>query len=609
MPTAPGTYTATATVVADANYSGATSAAYAFTIAPATSTIVVTGSTTYTYNGSGQGPTTSTETGSTGAITYSYSGTGSTTYGPSATLPSAPGTYTATATVAADANYNGATSAAYAFTINKKASAITVTGTTSYIYNGSGQGPTTSTETGSTGAITYSYTGTNGTTYGPSTTRPTAPGNYTVTATVAADANYNAATSAAYAFIILPPPPAPIGGTYIVGANGNPSNIVSTVNTPPSGSKILYCDANGNSCSLTAPTLSINPGIYIYCIKNIDTISGLISSPCVFDTIRIYPGAPVVTNGTYYVNGTKNPANISLQVTGSNIKYFVNGGSTAASTTPGLPGAIGVYNFSASQTVNSMESAKANFTVTMISSPIKVYKTVSAPVMEVDGSFNINITLKANNLTPASIDSLIIDDDLSKVFPIGSTFNILSVNTSGNLSVDNSYNGNSYIHTTVYASKLAASSSDSVKILVNLKPNGFGGTLYNTANVTGKGQFGWFQDVSTDPAVTSSTPVSTQFVIPSIDIVIAGGLSPNHDGLNDNFIITRPYNTKIALQVFNRWGNVVYKSDDYQNDWAGKGQGNFLGQDLPSGTYFYIVVATDATGVTKRFTGPITLVR
>jgi gliding motility-associated-like protein len=38
------------------------------------------------------------------------------------------------------------------------------------------------------------------------------------------------------------------------------------------------------------------------------------------------------------------------------------------------------------------------------------------------------------------------------------------------------------------------------------------------------------------------------------------------------------------LLVFNRWGNEVYRSEDYQNDW----EGTAFGKDLPDGTYFYL---------------------
>lgn len=81
-------------------------------------------------------------------------------------------------------------------------SSISVTGTTGFTYNGTAQGPSTATVTGSTGAVTYSYVGVNGTTYTASATQPTNAGSYTVTATVAADANYNAANSTATAFTI-----------------------------------------------------------------------------------------------------------------------------------------------------------------------------------------------------------------------------------------------------------------------------------------------------------------------------------------------------------------------------------------------------------------------
>ncbi|MCP4120316.1 MAG: gliding motility-associated C-terminal domain-containing protein, partial [Bacteroidetes bacterium] len=64
------------------------------------------------------------------------------------------------------------------------------------------------------------------------------------------------------------------------------------------------------------------------------------------------------------------------------------------------------------------------------------------------------------------------------------------------------------------------------------------------------------------------------------------GFSPNGDGLNDCFQITGlqkyPYH---QLKIFNRWGNQVYSSKNYQNDW----KGDFEGKKLPDGTYFYLL--------------------
>lgn len=98
-------------------------------------------------------------------------------------------------------NYTTASSSV-SLVVNKAGSTVSVTGVTSYTYNGSAQGPTTSTKTGSSGAVTYSYAGTNGTVYAAKSSRPTNAGSYTAVATLAGDSNYNGASSSIFAFSI-----------------------------------------------------------------------------------------------------------------------------------------------------------------------------------------------------------------------------------------------------------------------------------------------------------------------------------------------------------------------------------------------------------------------
>ncbi|MCX6197084.1 MAG: YDG domain-containing protein [Flavobacteriia bacterium] len=200
-PTAAGTFNTTITAT---NSGGTDSKTLVFTISKGTSSITATGTTSYTYTGSAQGPATNTKSGSSGAVTYSYSGVSPTVYGPSSTAPNNVGTYQVIATVATDDNYNTASSTAYAFAITKASSSITATGTTSFVYTGSAQGPASNNKSGSTGAVTYSYSGVSPTVYGPSATAPNNVGTYEVIASVAADANYNTANSTSLAFSISP---------------------------------------------------------------------------------------------------------------------------------------------------------------------------------------------------------------------------------------------------------------------------------------------------------------------------------------------------------------------------------------------------------------------
>ncbi|MCH8902856.1 MAG: gliding motility-associated C-terminal domain-containing protein, partial [Bacteroidetes bacterium] len=78
-------------------------------------------------------------------------------------------------------------------------------------------------------------------------------------------------------------------------------------------------------------------------------------------------------------------------------------------------------------------------------------------------------------------------------------------------------------------------------------------------------------------------------VIPQL--VIPTGFSPNGDDYNDHFVILGIENfDKIEVLIFNRWGNKVFTSIDYKNDWDGTNQS---GQFLPDATYFYVIKLTN----------------
>jgi len=71
------------------------------------------------------------------------------------------------------------------------------------------------------------------------------------------------------------------------------------------------------------------------------------------------------------------------------------------------------------------------------------------------------------------------------------------------------------------------------------------------------------------------------------DLFIPQGFSPNGDGDNDRFEVTgmMAYPNS-AFTVFNRWGQLVYESASYGNEWDGR---SAAGIDLPDDTYFYVL--------------------
>lgn len=87
-------------------------------------------------------------------------------------------------------------------------------------------------------------------------------------------------------------------------------------------------------------------------------------------------------------------------------------------------------------------------------------------------------------------------------------------------------------------------------------------------------------------------------------IIFATGITPNGDGINDvwiiDFIEEFPNN---VVEIYNRWGKLLFHADGYKQNWDGKYEGN----ELPIGTYYYIIELND--GITEPFTGPITVLR
>ncbi len=91
------------------------------------------------------------------------------------------------------------------------------------------------------------------------------------------------------------------------------------------------------------------------------------------------------------------------------------------------------------------------------------------------------------------------------------------------------------------------------------------------------------------------------------ELFIPNTFTPNGDGYNDYFLIPDFASYEgIQLQVFDSWGQVVYKSSNYKNDWDGEGNtGALAGKAVNEGTYYYVIKLPDG-GV---YTGYIFITR
>src|SRR5690554_456449 len=80
------------------------------------------------------------------------------------------------------------------------------------------------------------------------------------------------------------------------------------------------------------------------------------------------------------------------------------------------------------------------------------------------------------------------------------------------------------------------------------------------------------------------------------DLVIPDGFSPNGDGINDYFEILniRTLYPDYKIEIYNRYGNVLFKGDASKPDWDGTSSSALFGDDtVPVGVYFFIIKFND----------------
>ncbi|HMO39331.1 MAG TPA: gliding motility-associated C-terminal domain-containing protein [Saprospiraceae bacterium] len=115
------------------------------------------------------------------------------------------------------------------------------------------------------------------------------------------------------------------------------------------------------------------------------------------------------------------------------------------------------------------------------------------------------------------------------------------------------------------------------------------GTFLYTPNVNVVGTDQMTYEICSE-GCTCSTATVTFTIGDNAQCDIPSVITPNGDGINDNFVVpcfiddTNFPNCQVL--IFNRWGDEVYRSPiPYRNNW----NGTFNGEDLPVGTYFYTV--------------------
>lgn len=109
------------------------------------------------------------------------------------------------------------------------------------------------------------------------------------------------------------------------------------------------------------------------------------------------------------------------------------------------------------------------------------------------------------------------------------------------------------------------------------------------------------QTVQQDPVVQSLAEDAVDWT-PPVKLEIPNVFTPNGDGYNDKFVIMGLENcVQRKLMVYNRAGQMVYRSNSYENTWDGG--------DCPDGVYRYQFTYTGFNGIEQTLSGVVNIIR
>jgi gliding motility-associated-like protein len=417
------------------------------------------------------------------------------------------------------------------------------------------------------------------------------------------------------------------------GCSGTDSVTVS-VNTPAqinAGNDITIC--NGQSTNITATATGGSGAPYSFTWNTGQTGAGP------------HTVSPTSTT-SYIVNGTDASGCAAIADTVTvNVNPALNALLTANATTlcPGnsvtltvnASGGDGNYTYSwtgvtsNSATANDTPVATTTYTVTVSdgcgSTPVTLQQTIT-----VETAPNINFTSNISEGCEAL--TVVFTDNTSGSYTQKWIFGDVSANGVGT-SVSHTYQNNgvynvvleltsptgckyvdtNYAMITVYDKPIALfkfapqspvkpntpiqfsdASAGAISWLWSFETNATSiaqNPLYTYAN---QGTYYVLLEVTSIDGCTDTVSLE---VIVRDELKVPNVFSPNGDGKNDRFVIEGLYGSGNTLYIYNRWGQLVYKSEDYKNEWDG--------DNRPEGTYYFIFKPIDK----EEIKGTVTILK
>jgi gliding motility-associated-like protein len=378
-------------------------------------------------------------------------------------------------------------------------------------------------------------------------------------------------------------------------------------------------------------------------------------------TIPLITPAAVSTSGTYYIKSTNGtcsvvaPVIVTINITpvlvitnppaacapatvditavavtagstgGGILSYWTNATATTSLATPSSINTSGIYYIqSASGTCRTI----APVTATINPSPVALFIGNGTGCVPVSVTFTDQSTISSGSI--AAWNWTFGDGNTSTTqspthtYTTGGTYSVTLTVTSntgctGTLTVTNMIT----VTNPPVASFTAPFTTSITNPLVQFSDHSVGGTSYfwnfgdinsnpsdNVSNVhnpthtySAVGTYCVLEVVSNGSC--SDTAKLCLVIAPLFSFYVPNAFSPNGDGTNDEFYGKGENIANFSMSIYDRWGNLLFHTEDINTHWDGTVHGNIAQEDV----YVYVINIKDNMGSDHKYIGSVTLVK
>ena len=419
-----------------------------------------------------------------------------------------------------------------------------------------------------TGANTYSYSG------GSSVVNPSSSSSYTVTGT-----SISGCVSSSFAVSQVT-----VNANPIIAVNSGAICLGQSFTIIPTGAS-TYSYSSGSP--VVSPSSNTN-----YTVTGTSSV-GCISANVVISSVTVNPNPVIAVNSGSICFGQS----FTMMPSGASTYTFSSG---SAVVSPTIANSYTVSGTSANGCISSNSAVSnvfinSNPVVTVENGVICVGQN-STSLMATSLNPNLNYTwsgpliISGSNTPNPSVSAI-------GVYTVLVSDNTSGCNTTQTLSVSNS---------SIIAQFTANPNTGPSPLNITFINQSLGATNYfwnlsngNSTSLSPNNTYftsGTYTVVLTalNGACTSTASMEIKVLEPIG--VIPEVFTPNGDPYNPTFEIKGlDFYTNNSLEVFNRWGNLVYSAKPYKNDWDGNSntKSSMGNGKLPTGTYFYILSIGD----------------